>query len=123
MVDGVSLCLACQRAVLSALLASNPIVRPPTPASMRRPSPFTARMGPRPLDRAGAIHGLGCFLDPSRSQETTRLDGGRGSSVRLRVLQGSMGSMGSKQSSPKSQTHQQGSHLLISLERSGVKNC
>lgn len=54
MVDGVSLCLACQRAVLSALLASNPIVRPPTRASMRRPSPFTARMGPRLLDRAGA---------------------------------------------------------------------
>lgn len=42
------------------LLASNPSAHPPTRASMRRPTPFTARMGPWPLGRAGAIHGLGC---------------------------------------------------------------
>lgn len=116
----------CQRA--SCLLASNPSAHPPTRASMRRPTPFTARMGPSPLGRAGAIHGLGC---PSihlalRGPDACTGDGGssaRSSSGSSSGSMGPMGPMGSKQSSPKSQTHQQGSHLLISLERSGVKNC
>lgn len=73
------------------------------------PGPFTDWAAPRSISLSG---------DRTPARGTGVL-----CSVQFRVLQGSMGPMGSKQSSPKSQTHQQGSHLLISLERSGVKNC
>lgn len=48
--------------VLLALLASNPSIHPSTHTCVYASSIvfFTARMGPRPLGRAGAIHGLGC---------------------------------------------------------------
>lgn len=124
--ESACLCLACQRG-LAALLASNPPpTHSPTRASMRRPSPFTARMGPRTLDRAGAIHGLGCFLDPSSpSGDPTP---GRGTGILSSAqgpprVHGVHGVQANPVPSPKSQTHQQGSHLLISLERSGVENC
>lgn len=96
--ESARLCLACQRG-LAALLASNPSsAHSPTLACLcvvHYLSP--PGWGRRHWAEPGPFTDWAAFLDPSRSQGTRRLDGERGSSVRLRVLQGSMGSMGSKQ--------------------------
>lgn len=74
--------------VVLALLASNPSIHPPTRASMRRPSFFFFHRqdGAEATGPSRGHSRTGLLLDPSRSQGTGRLDGGRGSSVRLRVL-------------------------------------
>lgn len=113
-------------------LASNPSVHsPPTPACLCVVHPLSPPgWGRRHWAEPGPSTDCPATGSISLSGSLGRLSGDRdawagngdphccsGSS------KGPWGSMGSRQSSPKSQTHQQGSHLLISLERSGVKNC